>query len=250
MIISFTTQKGGTGKSTTVTNVAHALLLAGYSVCILDTDEQATIVSFDQSRRLLTTSAEAEGIDLSFPMVQSLTSKQPYREFIERIRSRFDYILIDTKGEFSQFQYDLVRLSDFVVCPIAPSEFDFRPTILVHDAVNHENNQRKDDGGKIGMAYCITNADNTNTLKHIVGLVEQETGRPILSPYMRKSDAIRSCAGVGLTVFDAERSLKEVKRVINAERSMDAQSSIDKDTVEGVCRDIRAIADHLRSLCS
>ncbi|MGI1988661.1 ParA family protein [Shewanella glacialipiscicola] len=247
-IITLATQKGGTGKSTVLMHVAHDFHLNGFSVCILDTDDQLTLANFEKSRGLLKAAKESEGVDLDYPSVQSITSKQPYREFISKIKDRFDYILIDTKGEFNQFQYDLIRLSDFVICPVAPSELDLNPTVLVSDAVEHENGQRSESEPKIGMAYCITKADGSNTLKHVVSLIKEKTKRTVVMPYMRKADPVTACTGIGLTVFDAAKSFTQVKKLINMERAEDAKSSLDKAVVLKVAEELKEMAACIRGL--
>lgn len=248
MIYVYANQKGGTGKSTSVINMAHALHLEGYKVCIIDTDNQGTVSSFDSNRRMLLASDLCEGMDLSYPVVQSIDSKSPYRAFIEKIRDRFDYILIDTKGEFNQFQFDLIRLADCVICPIAPSAFDLNPTILVHEAVEHENSQRASSSTKLKMAYTISMADGTNTQKHIVSKLEKLTGRKIIEPYTRKSDSVRALCGVGITPMDAMTNVSRANRIINAERDEETTVHLDKSTIDKIAGEMRSAAEFLRGI--
>lgn len=247
-ILTLATQKGGTGKSTVAIHIGHALALAGYSVCLIDTDEQLSVANFERKRNLLKAAEESEGMSLDFPVVQSITSKQPYREFLAKIKGRFDYIIIDTKGEFTQFQFDLLRLSDFVICPVAPSELDLDPTILVSDAVEHENGQRAESDSKIGMAYLISKADGSNTLKHVVGLIKEKTKRPVVTPYMQKADPITACSGIGLTVLDAANFFTQSKKLINIERAADAKSYLDKDAVTKLATEIKEMTECVRGL--
>lgn len=142
-IVTLATQKGGTGKSTLCLSIGHALHKHfGVKVAIVDSDEQASALSFYGQRRITANEPELEGFDMSFPEVAKLNSSGPYRKQLERITEFYDVVLVDTKGEFQQFQLDLIRMSDYVLSPVQASEFDLEPTKLVRDAVEHENTQR------------------------------------------------------------------------------------------------------------
>ena len=78
-IILLATQKGGTGKSTIVLNVGHALHKRGVKVAIVDSDIQATAFSFYSQRRITMNEGELEGFDMTFPEVAMITSGAPYR---------------------------------------------------------------------------------------------------------------------------------------------------------------------------
>lgn len=161
-IILLATQKGGTGKSTIVLNVGHALHKRGVKVAIVDSDIQATAFSFYSQRRITMNEGELEGFDMTFPEVAMITSGAPYRKQLSRIAEFFDVVIIDTKGEFEQFQHDLLRMSDYVVSPIQASEFDLEPTKLVRDAVLHENNQREPDE-RLGLSYVMSKVNPSPT---------------------------------------------------------------------------------------
>ena len=121
-IVTLATQKGGTGKSTLCLSIGHALHKHfGVKVAIVDSDEQASALSFYGQRRITANEPELEGFDMSFPEVAKLNSSGPYRKQLERITEFYDVVLVDTKGEFQQFQLDLIRMSDYVLSPVQAS---------------------------------------------------------------------------------------------------------------------------------
>jgi cellulose biosynthesis protein BcsQ len=79
-IVTLATQKGGTGKSTLCLSIGHALHKHfGVKVAIVDSDEQASALSFYGQRRITANEPELEGFDMSFPEVAKLNSSGPYR---------------------------------------------------------------------------------------------------------------------------------------------------------------------------
>ena len=79
-VVLFATQKGGTGKTTTCISLAHAMSCHfGKKVAIVDSDEQATALSFYSQRKITANEPELQGVNLGFPEVAKITSGSPYR---------------------------------------------------------------------------------------------------------------------------------------------------------------------------
>jgi chromosome partitioning protein len=71
--------KGGTGKTSTVVNVAHSLALKGYKVLIIDTDPQGSASHY-------------LGVKLAYTLYDVLLGKMNWRECITRARINLDII--------------------------------------------------------------------------------------------------------------------------------------------------------------
>lgn len=244
-IITLAAQKGGPGKSTACLNVGHALHKMGYKVAILDTDErQATAFSFYGQRRLTLHDPLLEGFDMSFPEVAQLSPKSPYRKQIERIREFFDVILIDTKGEFEQFQLDLVRMSNYVLTPVQASEFDLEPAKLVMEAVRHENSQRGDDE-QVGLSYLLSKVNpNANTTKHIARQIN-DTNSHLMANYIPVVDLMPAISALGFTALDAAEKPSLINRVVNNARIDGEKASFDRELVSDLAECFTRIATEL-----
>lgn len=243
-IVLAATQKGGTGKSTSVLSIAHAM--AYYfdkKVAVVDSDEQATALSFYSQRKITANEPELEGISMAFPEVAKITEASPYRKQIDRIKEFYDVIIVDTKGEFKQFQHDLIRMSDFVLVPVQASEFDTEPTKLVSDAVAHENAQRDDDE-KVGIAY-IMNKVNTqaNSTKFIARIIKEDIGGEVIEPPIPVLDVIPSAAALGFTVIDIANFPTQAKKIINKRREEGEKASIDKAQSSEIAKIYKIIAE-------
>ncbi len=119
-VISFVTQKGGSGKTTLTLACAVAAEQDGHRVLIVDLDPQATAEAWYQDR------------DADSPKLVAATSVD-LSEAIARAREAgFDFVLIDTPGRDEPAVATAIRMSDFCVVPCRPSPADMKaipPTI-------------------------------------------------------------------------------------------------------------------------
>jgi chromosome partitioning protein len=117
-IISFVTQKGGTGKSTLALNLAVTAQLCGERVIIVDLDPQGTAVSWHKTRK-------AEGP----AAIDSRTAGQLGETLRQLATAGFTLAMIDTPGTDNEATHGAMRASDLCLVPVRPSEADVRATM-------------------------------------------------------------------------------------------------------------------------
>jgi chromosome partitioning protein len=123
-IISFVTQKGGTGKSTLALSLAVAAEAKGEKVCVLDLDPQGTSANWYESR-----SADAPAL-LSADQVGNLT------ETLQRLTAaKFTLAIIDTAGVDSHATRGAMQAADLCLIPVRPSEADIKATTATIQAL-------------------------------------------------------------------------------------------------------------------
>jgi chromosome partitioning protein len=115
-VISFVTQKGGSGKTTLCINCAVAAAgVRKRRVVIFDMDNQASAENWYQEREAgepqLVTITAAE-----LPKAIAIAAKQ------------FDFAFIDTPGRDEPVQASAIMQSDFCVIPCRPSPTDLKAT--------------------------------------------------------------------------------------------------------------------------
>ena len=150
-IISVTNQKGGVGKTTSVLNLGAALSVAGKKVLLIDADAQGSLTAslgFTEPDRLEETLASVmtniindeecepdygilkhgEGIDLmpgnielsglEVSLVNVMSRELVLRSYIEQVRDRYDYILIDCMPSLGMITINVFACADSILIPV------------------------------------------------------------------------------------------------------------------------------------
>lgn len=113
-VITVAQQKGGSGKTTLVANLAVALAQQGRSVALLDTDPQGSLGRWFMAR------AEAGDPGLEF----STASAWGVGYEMKKLARGFDVILVDTPPKVDSDLRPALRESDMVLVPVATSAVD------------------------------------------------------------------------------------------------------------------------------
>lgn len=110
-VIAAIQQKGGVGKSTLLCALALVLARAGEKVLVVDTDRQHTCMDFH---------------DLSDPGfdVYAETNEDNVTEVVDRLKPKYDVILIDSAGIDSQMIVYVAAAADLVLIPSGASRPD------------------------------------------------------------------------------------------------------------------------------
>lgn len=151
-------QKGGTGKTTTVINLAGFIAKAGYKVLVVDTDPQSCATSglgIDRTTvkesmydlfvggcngsptvrmRDIILETEVEGLHLA-PASVDLSGAEPYlygmgmeralilHNALADVRQLYDYIVIDTPPGIGQYLINGILAAEHVIVTIPPNVF-------------------------------------------------------------------------------------------------------------------------------
>ena len=115
-IISFVTQKGGSGKTTLATCCAVAAEEVGRRTLIVDMDPQGTAESWYQDREADT------------PKLVRITSAQLESAIATAKANGFDTVFIDTPGKDEPSTAAAIRISDVCIVPCRPTPADMKAT--------------------------------------------------------------------------------------------------------------------------
>jgi chromosome partitioning protein len=145
-IISFVSQKGGVGKTTSAVNLATAFAIGGYSVLMIDLDPQSSVrfsvglkspVAAGTRELFLEPQMPIERIvqqtvldnmDFVFSNIERLEIEQAVNEKagesgwllsrIRQIEKRYDFVVIDAPSSTNQLAVSAIYASDLIILPL------------------------------------------------------------------------------------------------------------------------------------
>jgi chromosome partitioning protein len=115
-IVSFVTQKGGSGKTTLALNFSVAAMGSRGRVVILDMDAQGTARKWYERR------------DAENPPLIEVAAADLERAIEGARAQKFEWVLIDTPGRDDAAQAAAIRTADFCIVPCRPSAADLEAT--------------------------------------------------------------------------------------------------------------------------
>ena len=115
-VISFVTQKGGSGKTTLAINCAVVAARSDKRVLIIDMDRQGTAESWYQDR------------DSEDPQLIKIEATELKKAIEAADKQRFDYVIIDTPGRDEPAQAAAIKAAHFCIVPCRPSPADMKAT--------------------------------------------------------------------------------------------------------------------------
>ncbi len=110
-VIAILNQKGGSGKTTIATNLAHALERSEGKVLLVDSDPQGSSRDWN----------EANGGSI-LPVVG--LDRETLAKDLQAISIGYDWIVIDGAPQIAKLSAAAVKVADLVVIPVQPSPYD------------------------------------------------------------------------------------------------------------------------------
>ncbi|MBQ4270179.1 MAG: ParA family protein [Clostridia bacterium] len=222
-VIAFANNKGGSGKTTTCSNVGCALAMMGKKVLLIDGDMQLnlTLSFFDDERALgfaqsgkniytavkeekplsdFIVETEYENLDLvpstslmssiEFDLFTKWQREVILKKCLEPVRAKgyYDYILIDAPPTLGGWVMNILCASDYVVIPVEASPWGLFGLANIFEFVDHV---RKITPELKIMGVAITKADERkNYLKQTVETLNETDGVNLFETYIRVDSAV------------------------------------------------------------
>ena len=130
-VISFTNQKGGSGKTTLSANLAVLWSNSGYKVAVIDADAQNSLTYWLEARKKYYGEDDIGITSYNFD-VRNL------KEEIKQIKSKYNFIIIDSPPSITFNTIQIIKASDRVFVPVQPSPLDLMATVPFLNLVKQE----------------------------------------------------------------------------------------------------------------
>lgn len=223
IVIAFANNKGGSGKTTTCSNVGCALALAGKKVLMIDGDMQLnlTISFFDEEQAYEYAKGEKniyravvgerdlsdyivetgiKGLDIvpstslmssiEFDLFAKWQRETVFKKCLERVRAKgyYDYILIDSPPTLGGWVMNIMCASDYVVIPVEASPWGLFGLANMFDFVN----QAKNIAPKLEiLGIAVTKADERKKyFKQTMETLKEMENVRLFENYIRVDSAV------------------------------------------------------------
>lgn len=199
MIITIGAVKGGVGKSLIATNLTVLRASLGKRVLLVDADEQATTISWNDQRTAL-------GIETPWTTIQ--LKANAVRTEIKKLFNNYDDIIIDCGGRDTASLRAALTVSDIFLVPFQPKSFDIWTTEKVCTLVE----EAKCLNEKL-RSYCVINcagsrgSDNEDAQE----ILSKADGLKLLSGTigLRKGFSNATAEGLGIIEMRSDKKAKE-----------------------------------------
>ena len=130
-VISFTNQKGGSGKTTLSANLAVLWSNSGYKVAVIDADAQNSLTYWLEARKKYYGEDDIGITSYNFDVLN-------LKEEIKQIKSKYNFIIIDSPPSITFDTIQIIKASDRVFVPVQPSPLDVMATVPFLNLVKQE----------------------------------------------------------------------------------------------------------------
>ncbi|WP_020560825.1 ParA family partition ATPase [Thiofilum flexile] len=184
-VIAVLNQKGGSGKTTIATNLAHALKLAKSKVLLVDSDPQGSARDWNEANQ-----------GQVLPVVG--LDRETLPTDLIAISGGYDYVVIDGAPQIAKLAAAAVKCADLVLIPVQPSPFDIWATADLVELI--KTRQSLTDGKPLAV-FVISRAIKNTKLSQEVNEALEGYGLPILLHGTSQRVIYPTVAVTGQTVF-------------------------------------------------
>lgn len=237
-IITFSSLKGGVGKTSIALLVSRALYSLGKKVCYLDMDIQnagtfSLGITSDVSEKKNIAKALFEG-DLLSNVVESesgifvipssldlvkLRSANPneLKRLINPLREQFDYIIIETSPTLDNIVFNALNCSDLVITPVNMTQFDWKTALFFKSYADIELGDNFDKKWKIlynKFEIPRTNSKDSEAYQYRV-MFEDSMGDYLLETEIPRTSLVRRAIDALVKITKAKAKIKLYNAINN-----------------------------------
>lgn len=203
--------KGGSGKTTVATNLTIMRALAGKDVLLVDADDQETATDFTVLRN-----ERREG-GAGYTNIK--LSGASVRTEVQRLKDKYDDIIIDTGGRDTASQRAALTIANVVLVPFVPRSFDIWTIEKIADLIQEIRSVNPSL-----VAYTFINRADPHPKGHdnyeAADVLREVEGLTYLDVILVHRKAFGDAAGGGMAVTElnatTSKAAEEIVRLYSA----------------------------------
>jgi len=184
-VIAVLNQKGGSGKTTIATHLAHALQLDGYDILLVDSDPQGSARDWAAVRE--DQPVTVVGID-----------RATIDRDIKNIARKVDFVVIDGAPQAADLAVSAIKAADFILIPVQPSPYDIWAT---SDLVELVKQRIEITDNKLKAAFVVSRAIKGTKIGTEVAEALKGYELPVLKTRITQRVSYPETAAIGTTVL-------------------------------------------------
>lgn len=201
VIISVLNQKGGSGKTTISSNLAHAIACDGHKVLLVDSDPQGSLRDWNEAN---------EGELL--PVIG--LDRETLPKDLKAISDGYDFVVIDGAPQIAKMSVAAVKAANLVLIPVQPSPYDIWACADLVDIITARQEVTE---GKPLAYFIISRAIKNTKLGNEIKQALADYELPVMKMFTTQKVAYPTTAAEGKTVFNEKNSsaAKEITAIKN-----------------------------------
>lgn len=200
-VLAVLNQKGGSGKTTLTTNLAHAFLLQQKKVLLIDSDPQGSARDWNEA---------SEGAVL--PVVG--LDRETLPQDLKAIQTGYDIIIIDGAPQIAKLAAAAVKAADLVLIPVQPSPYDIWAAA---DLVELIKERQIITDCSPQAAFVISRAIKNTKLSNEVSEALESYDLPVFNGFTSQRVVYPTSASIGGTVFSEsnQQAIDEINQIMS-----------------------------------
>ncbi|WP_273027381.1 ParA family protein [Piscirickettsia salmonis] len=209
-------QKGGVGKTTYVFNLAHGLASKGYRILVVDNDPQGdltqamlghdvspqchTIELYDNKKttpQAIKENIHLIGADIELALAQerSFEIMFDFADQIQRLKKKYDYILIDSLPSFGTMHTASLLAADTITIPTKAAPFSLKAVKMLMETINKVKRPRMNPQLEIlGILINYVEGSQTSLGRELEKTLRDHYGETIFKNKLTRTVKIEEAA--------------------------------------------------------
>ncbi len=247
IIISMTNQKGGVGKTTTTINLGAALVETGRKVLLVDFDPQGSLsvglginphtlnqsvynllLSREYSFDEVVLSSAIDGMDIlpanidlsaaEVQLVSEVARELTLKRVLDRVRDRYDFILIDCAPSLGLLTVNALTASDKVLIPLECEFFALRGVAMLTDTIAKVQDRLNADLELLGIVATMFDSRTLHS-REVLARVLEAFGETVFHTVIRRTVKFpeTTVAGEPITTYASASQAADSYRMLARE---------------------------------